>query len=151
MRRSLYRLTSRRELREQIGDTATPFYTALQNLETACLLRLSEAARQHEQTQIALNAITAAQRLRSSLQFEVAQEFAHVLWLTKEPKYAVQHLRTVVAGIASGHDTSDQKLRNALLLTTLVGHYVIFIMNVGLTISSRVRGLRRRAWRNQRL
>ena len=118
VRRSLLRLTSRRELREQIGDMTTPFYNDLQDLETTCLLRLSEAARQHEQSQIALNSVTAAKRLKSSLQFEVAQEFAKVLWLIKEPKYAVDHLRTVLTGLE--HNTSDKKLRKALLLTELV-------------------------------
>lgn len=118
MRRSLLRLTSRRELREQIGNISSSFYDTLQDLEASCLLRLSEAARHHEQGQIALNSITAAQRLQSSLHFEVAQEFAQVLWLTKEPKYAVQHLRTALSGLEEG--TTDQKLRKALLLSTLV-------------------------------
>ncbi|KAK7686262.1 hypothetical protein QCA50_010482 [Cerrena zonata] len=117
VRRSLLRLTSRREIREQIGNISSSFRDALQDLEAACLLRLSEAARHHEQAQIALNSITAAQRLQSSLHFEVAQEFAQVLWLTKEPKYAVQHLRNALSGLEQG--TTDQKLRKALLLSTL--------------------------------
>ncbi|CAL1714616.1 unnamed protein product [Somion occarium] len=120
-RTSLLRFVRRREQGEQIGVTVTPFCQGIQDLETQCLLRLSEAARQGEQAQIALNSVTLAQRLQSRLHFEVSQEYAQVLWLKKEPKYAVQYLRSLLLDMNQKADAphQNQDVPKATLLTTL--------------------------------
>lgn len=91
-RLALIRAVRQKEERQQIGALITPFAQALLHLEKQCLVHLSEAARSAGQVQIALNSIIRAQRLETVASFEVAQEFACVLWLQKEEKLAVQYL-----------------------------------------------------------
>lgn len=52
--------------------------------------------------QIALNSVTAAQKLENTASFDVSQEFASVLWHLKEQVTAVRYLRQLV----------DKELRN---------------------------------------
>lgn len=80
----------------------TPFTQSLREIEKCCLIALSAAARVARMPQIALNSVTAAQRLEDASSFDVSQEFASVLWHLKEQVTAVRYLRQLV----------DKELRN---------------------------------------
>lgn len=106
---SLVRSVRQREERKQIGDLATPFVRGILDIEKRCLVRLSIAARKSNQLQVALNSIVKAQRLEKTASFEVAREFANVLWLQKEQKLAVQYLKDLVNGQDLGADGTIEK------------------------------------------
>jgi ataxia telangiectasia mutated family protein len=118
---SLIRSVRQKEQREQIGTLLAPFARDLIEVEKKCLVRLSAAAREANQQQIALNAIVRAQGLEEIPSFEVSQEFARVLWLQKEQKLAVQFLKDL---ISRTDDVSSsglaEKERRAILLACLV-------------------------------
>lgn len=111
-RLALIRSVRRKEERQQIGNMGTPFMESLIDVEKRCLVRLSEAARQDGQMQLALNAIVRAQRLEHTASFNVSQEFANVLWLHKEEKPATEYLQALlndrkhVGVIERGHRAS---------------------------------------------
>jgi serine-protein kinase ATM len=97
VRISLIRSVRQREERQQIGNLTPPFVSELLKLETQCLLSLAEAARESDQTQIALNSVMRAQRLEDSVaSFETSQEYANVLWAMKEEKIAVNFLEDLI-------------------------------------------------------
>ncbi|KAF8906302.1 hypothetical protein CPB84DRAFT_1844550 [Gymnopilus junonius] len=100
---SLVRSVRQREERQQIGAFVTPFVQGLKDIEKACLIRLSEAARESQQVQIALNSVV-----------QVLEEFANVLWLQKEEKLAVQFLRDLIDKTNQSDNT-----RRALWLSRL--------------------------------
>ena len=74
----------------------TPFTKSLREIEKCCLITLSASARVARMPQIALNSVTAAQRLEDNASFDVSQEFASVLWHLKEQVTAVRFLRQLV-------------------------------------------------------
>ena len=119
-RMSLLHSVKQREQREQIGDLESPFMGKLKHLEQKCLLRLSEAARLSENHQTALNAVMHAQRLEQVPSFEVSQEFAHVLWLLKEHKPAVEYLKNLVIGATASPPDDPESPTKALVLSRLV-------------------------------
>ncbi|KAG0709334.1 hypothetical protein DFH29DRAFT_870306 [Suillus ampliporus] len=106
---SLVRSVRQKEERKQIGSMTTPFIRGILDLEKRCLVRLSIAARKSNQLQVALNSIVKAQRLERNASFEVAREFANVLWLQKEQKLAVQYLKDLVNGQELGADGAVEK------------------------------------------
>ncbi|KAF8630142.1 hypothetical protein AX15_003095 [Amanita polypyramis BW_CC] len=111
-RLSLIRSVRRKEERLQIGNMVTPFVDSLIAIEKQCLVRLSEAARNDGQVQIALNAVVRAQSLEKEASFDVSREFANVLWFQKEEKPATEFLRSLlmdrdhINAIGSGHRAS---------------------------------------------
>ncbi|KAF8892281.1 hypothetical protein BD779DRAFT_1512002 [Infundibulicybe gibba] len=116
---SLIRSVRRKEQRQQIGNLATPFIKSLTAMEKSCLVRLSEAARDSHQFQVALNSIIRAQKLDKLASFEVSQEFASVLWLQKEEKLAVQFLSSLLLGPQDPTCDNIDALTKALLLARL--------------------------------
>ncbi len=117
-RLSLLRAGQRREResKEQIGNIPSPFSQSLIDAEASCLLELSEASRNTSLVQLALNAVTRARALvADSPTFEVAVEFAKVLWSSRERKIAVDYLMAV----GERHPDIDDESR-ALLLTQIV-------------------------------
>ena len=120
---SLLRSTRQKEQRQQIGTAATPFISGLKDIETQCLSRISEAARESHNLQIALNSVIRAQKLERSPSALVSQEFANVLWGQREHKVAVQFLKDLVPlhfpDIKSerGQDHSQKALLLARLVT----------------------------------
>ncbi|EIW79348.1 hypothetical protein CONPUDRAFT_74806 [Coniophora puteana RWD-64-598 SS2] len=120
-RLSLLHSARQKEQRDQIGAMTTPFLQQLIELEKQCLINLSEAARQSDQLQIALNSVVKARRLESEKALDVSQEFAHVLWRLNEQRPAVQFLREVTQqpNMAKGNVSSTFKRQNALSLATL--------------------------------
>lgn len=85
-----------KEERDQIGDIRSPIVQNLVDVETDCLLRLSQASRKVGNIQIALNSVVRAQKLCLSPRFDVSEEYAHVLWLSNEPRSAVQYLHALL-------------------------------------------------------
>lgn len=117
---SLIRSVRQKEQREQIGTLLAPFVRGLIEVEKKCLVRLSVAAREANQQQIALNAIVRAQGLEDVSTFEVSQEFARVLWLQKEQKLAVQFLKDLIGRTDEASSGLAEKERKASLLACLV-------------------------------
>ncbi|RPD76341.1 hypothetical protein L226DRAFT_505666 [Lentinus tigrinus ALCF2SS1-7] len=118
---SLVRSVRQKEQRDQIGDLTSPFCNSLVDLEKACLLYLSEMARDVNQPQIALNSVVRAQNLERTPSSRVAQEFASVLWLMNEPKLAIKSLSSLAAAISldkARHD-AEQGMQHAVLLARL--------------------------------
>jgi serine-protein kinase ATM len=118
---SLLRSVRRNEERQQIGTLTTPFAQGLMDIEKGCLLRLSEAARNVNQIQIALNSVIRAQRLEKSSSFAVTQEFSNVLWRQKEEQVAVQFLERLVSqGFKLSDHATISPTKKAVLLARLV-------------------------------
>ncbi|KAH9479387.1 Serine/threonine-protein kinase TEL1 [Psilocybe cubensis] len=115
---SLVRSVRKKEERRQIGTLISPSVRSLRDVEKRCLIRLSEAARSSGKIQIALNSIVKAQKLDSMPTSNVSAEFAHVLWVHKEEKMAVQYLKNVVEVTTAG-DTSWDLEQKALWLSSL--------------------------------
>lgn len=119
---SLLRSVRRNEERQQIGTLSTPFTQGLMDIEKGCLLRLSEAARDVNQIQIALNSVIRAQRLEKSSSFAVTQEFSNVLWRQKEEQVAVQLLERLVQHFPNSRSSTNATIepaQKAVLLARL--------------------------------
>jgi ataxia telangiectasia mutated family protein len=97
------------------------------NIEKGCLLRLSEAARNVDQIQIALNSVVRAQRLEKLSSFAVLQEFSNVLWRQKEEQVAVQLLEKLASRDPqpSSNDTISPT-QKAVLLARLVRELMVY-------------------------
>lgn len=98
------------------------------DIEKQCLTRISEAARESHNLQIALNSVIRAQKLEPSPTALVSQEFAKVLWDQKEHKVAVQFLKDLIRlhfpDIKS--ETPRDHTQKALLLARLVIYTVTY-------------------------
>ena len=121
-RLALLRSTRQKEQRHLIGSMETPFVSSLLEIEKRCLVRLSEAARDSQNIQVALNSVVRAQQMETTPSVAVSREFAHVLWLQKEHKLAVQFLKDILVRQFSKVDTSKEIAEKALLLALLVCH-----------------------------
>lgn len=120
---SLLRSARQREQREQIGSMQSDLSRTLFKVEKDCLLQLSEAAREANQTQIALNSILCARQLEESPRFDVQQEFSNVLWLQREQKFAVDCLKAEVRHrkrTLPNNNDGPEKVQEALALAKLV-------------------------------
>jgi serine-protein kinase ATM len=118
---SLLHSMRQKEQRQQIGDMISPLASTLIDIEKQCLIRISEAARESQNLQVALNSVVRAQKLEQSPSAAVSQEFASVLWLQKEHKFAVQFMKDLI----ERHYRDVKKdttgiTRKALLLSRLV-------------------------------
>jgi ataxia telangiectasia mutated family protein len=148
---SLIRSVRQKEKRDQIGTLVTPFIHGLTALETRCLVGLSEAARDANQIQIALNSIVRAQNLEERTHdFDVSQEFACVLWFQKEQKLAIQFLKDLLhqynGPIVSGSPMDETK--KALILARLVIFFFLPRCNCNTYIGLRVLGCQKLALRS---
>ena len=129
---SLLRSARQKEERQQIDTTLTPFRTSLMDIEKQCLTRVSEAARESHNLQIALNSVIRSQKLERSPTALVSQEFANVLWDQREHKVAVQFLKDLIRDhfpdIKS--ETALDHTQKALLLARLVTCSIIYDLRV---------------------
>ena len=125
---SLLRSARQKEERQQIGTTLTPFIASLMDIEKQCLTRISEAARESHNLQIALNSVIRAQKLERSPTASVSQEFANVLWDQREHKVAVQFLKDLIRDHFpdSKAQTALDCTQKALVLARLVTCSVIW-------------------------
>lgn len=98
------------------------------DIEKQCLIRISEAARESHNLQIALNSVIRAQKLERAPTALVSQEFANVLWDQKEHKVAVQFLKDIIR--LQFPDIKSEMPRDhthkALLLARLVMYTVTY-------------------------
>jgi ataxia telangiectasia mutated family protein len=92
------------------------------DIEKQCLTRISEAARESHNLQIALNSVIRAQKLERSPTALVSQEFANVLWGQGEHKVAVQFLKDLIRLHFSDKksETTRDHTQKASLLARLV-------------------------------
>ncbi|KAI0630512.1 hypothetical protein C8Q77DRAFT_1063237 [Trametes polyzona] len=118
---SLIRSLRQKEQRDQIGDLVSPFSAALLDLERACLLCVSERARDATESQLALNSVVRAQHLEKKTSPVVTREFSNVLWLMKEPKLAIKSLSSLLSVLGEGGSVNDapSRLQRASLLAQL--------------------------------
>jgi len=118
---SLLRSVRQKEQRQQIGDMVSPLVSTLIEMEKQCLIRISEAARESQNIQVALNSVVRAQKLEQNPSSTVSQEFASVLWLQKEHKLAVQFMKDLIERYYRDvkKDTAGTT-KKALLLSRLV-------------------------------
>ncbi|KAI0255717.1 hypothetical protein BJV78DRAFT_1172780 [Lactifluus subvellereus] len=93
---SLLHSARHKEQRQQIGTAPTPLISGLMDIEKQCLIRISEAARESHNLQVALNSVIRAQKLERSPSALVSQEFTNVLWVQREHKVAVQSLKDLI-------------------------------------------------------
>ncbi|KAJ2936959.1 hypothetical protein H1R20_g142, partial [Candolleomyces eurysporus] len=93
---ALVRSIRQKERQHEIGNIVAPFVEGLLELEKKCLLSLSKAAREADQTQIALNSIVRARSVGATSSAEISEEYANVLWSMKEPKLAVVYLNDML-------------------------------------------------------
>lgn len=125
---SLLRSARQKEQRQQVGATLTPLISGIMDIEKQCLARISEAARESHNLQIALNSVIRAQKLERSPTALVSQEFANVLWDQREHKVAVQFLKDLIhlhfPDIKS--ETPRDHTQKALLLARLVMYTVAY-------------------------
>ena len=126
---------------QQIGTAPTPFISGLMDIEKQCLIRISEAARESHNLQVALNSVIRAQKLERSPSALVSQEFANVLWVQRELKVAVQSLKDLIRlhfpNIKS--EMAQDHTQKASLLARLVMCAVTYDFDE-LTTINRVRG-----------
>jgi len=125
---SLLRSARQMEQRQQIGNAVTPFISGLMDIEKQCLARISEAARESHNLQIALNSVIRAQKLERSPTASVSQEFANVLWDQGEHKVAVQFLKDLIRPHFQDIklETTRDHTEKALLLARLVKSNVTY-------------------------
>ncbi|KAI0640810.1 hypothetical protein C8Q79DRAFT_1015032 [Trametes meyenii] len=117
---SLVRSLLQKEQRDQIGDIRSPLCEVLQRTEKACLLYLSERARDANEPQVALNSVVRALNMEQDPSPSVTREFSNVLWLMKEPKLAIQSLTELANAVEPDVPTDDStKLQYASLLAQL--------------------------------
>ncbi|KAI0063978.1 hypothetical protein BV25DRAFT_1837166 [Artomyces pyxidatus] len=109
---SLVRSVRQKQQRQQIGTAMTPHISALMEVEKQCLVRISEAARESHNLQVALNSVVRAQKLDSVTGTTISQEFASVLWDQKEHRIAVQYLKDVL-----NNHSDDEQSRNSAELS----------------------------------
>jgi hypothetical protein len=118
---SLLQSARQKAERQQIGSLATPLAKGLKELEKRCLIRLSQAARDANQVQIALNSVMRAHKLYPQSSAEVSEEFANVLWEQGEQTTAIQYLEHVVRPLDNLEDRDAQTTTyRALLRARLV-------------------------------
>lgn len=119
---SLIRSVREKEEGQQIGNLVTPFVKALMDIEKSCLLFMAKAARESINLQVALNSVVRAQALEQQPSSAVSQEYANVLWLHNERKFAVQFLKDLVVSKPEEVQRLNHRsrLKNALLLARLV-------------------------------
>lgn len=100
---------------------------SLLKLEVGCLVRLSEAARGARETQIALNSVIRAQHLDQEGLFEIADEFASVLWEQGEQRLAVEFLKKELQQRerSAAPRQTDEKVQHACILARLVSFRLI--------------------------
>ena len=145
-RMALLKSARHKEEREQIGALSTPVISELLRIEKKCLLRVSEAARASNNLQVALNSITRAQRLEQEPGPLVLEEFSQVLWLLKEPKLAIQSLRSLLSG-ERRHSGMDP-VQEAILLSRLVSNNLVCALSPPDLLIDRAPGPRRQVSRS---
>lgn len=119
---SLLGAVRHREQRRQVGTLTTPFLTRLLDVEKECFLRISEAARESQHMQIALNSVIRARSLDRDSNPQLSLEYANVLWLQKEHKLAVQYLKDLNQRYfrLTTQDDPHTRVQKAVLLARLV-------------------------------
>ncbi|QRV74291.1 phosphatidylinositol 3- and 4-kinase [Ceratobasidium sp. AG-Ba] len=107
----------------QIGNLDSDSTKVLLETEQDLLIRLSEAARGAQKSQIALNSITRASNSAVQNESIYAQEFASVMWAQNEQKMAIEFLKQFLARQLDKRGRSKDAVPTAQLLS-LVGTWI---------------------------
>ncbi|WWC73055.1 uncharacterized protein I206_107020 [Kwoniella pini CBS 10737] len=102
-RLSLLRSGRQREEQNMLGDMLSPKAELLVSLEKKCHLRLAELAKEDDNIQASVNAITAVQQLEMgrTASDEAQDAFSHVLWAQHEHGLAIQHAQDLTEEVKS--------------------------------------------------
>ncbi|OCF35599.1 hypothetical protein I316_02654 [Kwoniella heveanensis BCC8398] len=121
-RLSLLQSAAQRESKNMFGDLLTPKMELIQGLEKSVHLQLGEMAREENNLQAAVNAITAVQQLESgrAVSDEAQDSFSHVLWAQREHGLAIQHVADLVLEVRVRKPANPGRL--AVLLGRM-GHW----------------------------
>lgn len=119
-RLSLLRANIHKNRALQIGNLDSDSTKQLLKSEQELLIRLSEAARDSQKSQVALNSITRANNGALQNEFHFAQEFASVMWTQQEQKMAVEFLKQFLARPVDKRTRSPEDLASAAQLLSLV-------------------------------
>ncbi|WVQ93187.1 hypothetical protein IAU59_000251 [Kwoniella sp. CBS 9459] len=121
-RLSLLQSAAHRESKNMFGDLLTPKMEMIQSLEKSAHLQLGEMAREEDNLQAAINAITAVQQLESgrTVSDEAQDSFSHVLWAQREHGLAIQHVADLVLEVRGRKPANLGRL--AVLLSRM-GHW----------------------------
>ncbi|WVW79405.1 hypothetical protein I302_101374 [Kwoniella bestiolae CBS 10118] len=97
-RLSLLHSGRQRESKNTIGDLLSPKAELLASLEKSCHLRLAEMAKEEDNIQASVNAITAVQQLEigRTPSDEAQDAFSQVLWAQNEHGLAIQHAQDLL-------------------------------------------------------
>ncbi|KAG8777342.1 Serine/threonine-protein kinase tel1, partial [Ceratobasidium sp. 428] len=122
-RLSLLRASIHKNRALQIGNLDSDSTKLLLKVERDLLIQLSEAARNSQRSQIALNSITRADNGTIQTESNYAQEFASVMWSQQEQKMAVEFLKQFLARHSDKREQPHDIVPTAQLLS-LMGTWI---------------------------
>ncbi|KAJ1306984.1 hypothetical protein OPQ81_007964 [Rhizoctonia solani] len=123
-RLSLLRANIHKNRALQIGNIDDEDTKKLLEYEQDLLIKLSQAARDSQKNQVALNSIIRAGNGAQKNEFAFVQEYASVMWANQEQKTAVGFLRQVLGRPEDKHTRSSNDLVPFAQLLSLLGTWV---------------------------
>ncbi|CAE6458523.1 unnamed protein product [Rhizoctonia solani] len=123
-RLSLLRANIHKNRAMQIGNIDSEDTKKLLEYEQDLLIKLSQAARDSQKNQIALNSIIRAGNGAQKNEFEFVQEYASVMWANQEQKTAVGFLRQFLGRPEDKHKLSPKDAVPYAQLLSLLGTWV---------------------------
>ncbi|CAE7216508.1 unnamed protein product [Rhizoctonia solani] len=123
-RLSLLRANIHKNRAMQIGNIDSEDTKKLLEYEQDLLIKLSQAARDSQKNQIALNSIIRAGNGAQKNEFEFIQEYASVMWANQEQKPAVGFLRQSLGRPEDKHKRCLQDAASYAQLLSLLGTWV---------------------------
>ncbi|CUA74607.1 ataxia telangectasia mutated family protein [Rhizoctonia solani] len=123
-RLSLLRANIHKNRAMQIGNIDSEDTKKLLEYEQDLLIKLSQAARDSQKNQIALNSIIRAGNGAQKHEFEFVQEYASVMWANQEQKTAVGFLRQFLGRPEDKRKISSKDAASYAQLLSLLGTWV---------------------------
>ncbi|CAE6466251.1 unnamed protein product, partial [Rhizoctonia solani] len=120
-RLSLLRANIHKNRAMQIGNIDSEDTKKLLEYEQDLLIKLSQAARDSQKNQVALNSIIRAGNGAQKNEFEFIQEYASVMWANQEQKTAVGFLRQFLDRPEDKHRRSSKDVVPIAQLLSLLG------------------------------
>ncbi|WVQ63855.1 uncharacterized protein L199_002011 [Kwoniella botswanensis] len=140
---SLLHSGRQRESKNTLGDLLSPKAELLASLEKSCHLRLAEMAKNDDNIQASVNAITAVQQLEMGRtpSDEAQDAFSQVLWAQNEHGLAIQHARDLV------HEVQSRKPANPGRLAVLYGRIAHWTDLAKLKAATEIKSIFDDAWK----
>ncbi|KAK6906072.1 hypothetical protein I203_100054 [Kwoniella mangroviensis CBS 8507] len=132
-----------RESKNTLGDLLSPKAELLASLQKTCHLRLAEMAKNDDNIQASVNAITAVQQLEMGRtpSDEAQDAFSQVLWAQNEHGLAIQHARDLV------HEAQSRKPANPGRLAVLYGRIAHWTDLAKLKAATEIKSIFDDAWK----